>query len=109
MQNEDPRNIFVNQRYNDNDKTTDTTTTQQNNGTSDYDQKVAEMKRLADKYQREGEGQLVNDIIANVIEQKAKGTLNNDQLKAFAQRVTPLLNSEQRNRLDQLLEQLLKL
>ena len=67
------------------------------------------MKRLAAKYQREGEGQLVKDIINNVIEQKAAGKLSNEQLVQFANRVVPLLNGEQKQRLSELLSQLLKL
>lgn len=76
---------------------------------SDYAEKVAEMKRLAEKYQREGEGQLVKDILNTVIEQKAKGQLTNDQLVAFAKRISPMLNADQRERLNQLVEQLIKL
>lgn len=76
---------------------------------SDYAEKVAEMKRLAEKYQREGEGQLVKDILNTVIEQKARGQLTNDQLVTFAKRVSPMLNADQRERLNQLVEQLIKL
>ncbi len=67
------------------------------------------MKRLAAKYQREGEGQLVRDIVNNVIEQKAAGKLTNQQLIAFANRVAPLLNTDQKQRLSELVEQLVKL
>ena len=122
---QDPRNIFVNQRQEYSEKqttpnndgyagstNTGSTTTQQggqSNAQSEYERKVEEMKRLAAKYEREGEGQLVKDIVNNVIEQKARGTLSNEQLVAFAKRISPLLNSEQRSRLDGLVEQLLKL
>ena len=123
---QDPRNIFVNQRNeyseiphqttNTSNKTnsanTGTTTPQngtQANAQSEYERRVEEMKRLAAKYEREGEGQLVKDIVNNVIEQKARGTLSNEQLVAFAKRIAPLLNSEQRSRLEGLVEQLLKL
>lgn len=122
---QDPRNIFVNQRqqYSETQRPTDTSNgantantgnsaphnTQQSSAQSDYEQKVAEMKRLAQKYEREGEGQLVKDIVNNVIEQKARGTLSNEQLVAFAKRISPLLNAEQRSRLEGLVEQLLKL
>jgi len=75
----------------------------------DYEQKVRQMKELAAKYEREGEGQLVKDIVNNVIEQKAAGKLTNDQLIAFAKRVSPLLNAEQRTRLNGLLQELLKI
>lgn len=74
-----------------------------------YEQRVQQMKALAAKYQREGEGQLVKDIVNNVIEQKARGQLTNQQLVTFANRVMPLLNAEQKGRLGDLLEQLLKL
>ena len=108
---QDPRNIFVNQRQEYSEKQTNTTTQQssQPNAQSEYERKVEEMKRLAAKYEREGEGQLVKDIVNNVIEQKARGTLSNEQLVAFAKRISPLLNSEQRGRLEGLVEQLLKL
>ena len=126
MSNEqDPRNIFVNQRQEYSEQqsgeqrhtqTNSNYRAQQNqegNGQqsvqNDYERRVAEMKRLAAKYEREGEGQLVKDIVNNVIEQKARGQLSNEQLIAFAKRVAPLLNAEQRGRLEGLLEQLLKL
>ena len=67
------------------------------------------MKKLAEKYQREGEGQLVKDIVNSVIEQKAAGKLSNEQLVAFAKRVSPLINAEQKQRRNGLLEQLLQL
>lgn len=117
MRNEDPRNIFYNQRQNDQQQQeqgrTEQTPPQTNRGSTgsekSYEEKLAEMKRLAEKYEREGEGQLVKDILNSVLEQKASGNLTNEQLVAFAKRVTPLLNAEQRGRLNALVEQLLKL
>lgn len=116
--NQDPRNIFVNQReqYSEQSSTSEQPRREQTTAKqtktdpqAEYADKVEEMKRLAAKYEREGEGQLVRDIVSNVIEQKARGNLTNDQLVAFAKRVSPLLNTEQRNRLNGLLEELLKL
>lgn len=116
---QDPRNIFVSQReqYTEpksnaeppRDQQPKTNQSKQTQSQDDYQSKVDEMKRLAAKYEREGEGQLVRDIVTNVIEQKARGNLTNDQLIAFAKRVSPLLNSEQRTRLNGLLDELLKL
>ena len=121
----DPRNIFINQRheYSEKQRPSDTSnhsnssntgnsepqSGSQTNPQTEYERRVEEMKRLAAKYEREGEGQLVKDIVNNVIEQKARGTLSNEQLIAFAKRISPLLNSEQRSRLEGLVEQLLKL
>lgn len=125
---EDPRNMFYNQRQQYDEQTAKTSaknTTEENtraNGTNaktsqgqggatqaDYEKKLEEMKKLAAKYERAGEGQLVKDIVNNVLEQKASGNLTNEQLVAFAKRVSPLLNAEQRSRLNGLVEQLLKL
>ena len=122
---QDPRNIFVNQRHEYSEKQRPSDTSNQTNSANnpnskphngsasnsqtEYERKVEEMKRLAAKYEREGEGQLVKDIVNNVIEQKARGTLTNEQLLAFAKRISPLLNAEQRSRLEGLVEQLLKL
>ena len=118
---QDPRNIFVNQRQEYTEKQssqstqtyTDTPKQQQGasatNPQTEYEKRVEEMKRLAAKYEREGEGQLVKDIVTNVIEQKARGQLTNEQLITFAKRVSPLLNAEQRTRLEGLLQDLLKL
>lgn len=118
---QDPRNIFVNQRQEYSEGQSAPTRDQRENvqnatqgkeqqsAQNDYARRVEEMKRLAAKYEREGEGQLVKDIVNNVIEQKARGQLSNEQLIAFAKRVAPLLNAEQRGRLEGLLEQLLKL
>lgn len=89
-------------------KGTERRTDKEGTSGADYETRVAEMKRLAAKYQREGEGQLVKDIVNNVIEQKAAGKLTNQQLIAFANRVAPLLNADQKQRLSELVEQLLK-
>ena len=121
----DPRNIFVDQRNGYTEQptssgkssSTDTkqtsndscATSSQTDAASTYEQRVEQMKKLAEKYQREGEGQLIKDIVNNVIEQKARGNLSNDQLVTFAKRVMPLLNNEQRTRLNELLQQLLQL
>ncbi len=114
---QDPRNIFVAQRQEYSEPKQENTTKKTESeyktvppqNKDDYADKVEEMKRLAAKYEREGEGQLVKDIVNNVIEQKARGNLTNDQLIMFAKRVTPLLNSEQRERLNGLLNELLKI
>lgn len=105
----DPRNYFYNQRSNNADTTTQQTNATANTSDKSIDERVRQMQALAKKYENGGESQLVKDIVANVIEQKAKGQLTNDQLVAFAKKITPLLNSEQRQRLNALVEELIKL
>lgn len=106
---DDPRNIFFNQRMQYDDTANKQSTTNTTDSSDSYQQKLDEMKKLAAKYQREGEGQLVKDILNNVLEQKAAGKLTNEQLLQFAKRISPLLNVEQKERLDSLVQQLLKL
>ncbi len=109
----DPRNIFVDQRIGNQQPPQQDNTTHTTPQTSYNDLSVEDKKRvltdLANKYQQEGEGQLVKDIIANVIDQKARGLLTNAQLQEFARRVTPLLSADQKQRLGSLLEQLIQL
>ena len=112
--NEDPRNFFYNQRNGTGaeqnhasdapKKTSSAKPTQE-----EINARIAEMRALAEKYNVQGESQLVRDIADNVIKQKASGQLTNDQLLAFAKRITPLLNAEQRQRLNSLIDELLKL
>lgn len=104
-QTDDPRNLFFNQRMQDAQEPQH----QSEQPPKTYDQRLEEMKKLAAKYQREGEGQLIKDILNNVLEQKAAGKLTNDQLLQFAKRITPLLNDEQKTRLNALVQQLLQL
>ena len=105
----DPRNYFYNQRNNTANTTKQQTNATANTGDKSIDEKVRQMQALAKKYEKGGESQLVKDIVSNVIEQKAKGQLTNDQLVAFAKKITPLLNAEQRQRLNALVDELVKL
>lgn len=106
MQSNDPRNIFFNHRQGDNGKNETQENTEQQ---PSKEQQLQKLRGLAEKYQKEGGNQLMKDIVSNVIEQKSKGQLTNEQLISFQNRIFPLLNSEQRNRLGELMEELLKL
>jgi hypothetical protein len=70
---------------------------------------IEKLKEIAEYYNQKGENQLIRDIFANVIKQKAEGTLSNEQISAFAKKVGPLLTAEQRERLNSLVKQLLEL
>lgn len=75
------------------------------NNKSDIDK----LKKIAEYYNEKGENQLIKDIFSNVIKQKANGSLSNEQISTFAKKVSPMLNSEQRDRLNGLIKQLLEL
>ncbi|MEG2158531.1 MAG: hypothetical protein RRY18_01495 [Clostridia bacterium] len=67
------------------------------------------MQALAKKYEVGGEAQLIQDIVNNVIEEKAKGQLDNEQILMFSKRIMPLLNESQRAKLQGLVDDLVKL
>lgn len=73
------------------------------------DNQMNRLKEMASYYEGKGEDQLLKDIFKNVIAQKSNGNLNNEQIKAFAKKVGPLLTAEQRQRLDKLVKELVEL
>ena len=66
-------------------------------------------KNLADYYSKNGQDKLIQDILSNVRAQKARGTLNDEQLRRFAKTVSPMLSATQREKLEELLRLLPKL
>lgn len=80
-----------------------------NNKTISQSEQIEKLKNMASYYEEKGENQLVKDIFSNVISQKTNGTLNNEQIKMFAQKISPLLNPTQRDRLNELIAKLLEL
>lgn len=64
-------------------------------------------KNLADYYSKNGQDKLIQDILANVRAQKARGTLDDEQLRRFAKTVSPMLSATQREKLEELLKQLM--
>lgn len=65
-----------------------------------------DIKRTAQNYQGKSDGELLGDIFKMANEQKANGNLSDEKLKAFADSVSPMLNAEQRARLNGVLEML---
>ena len=65
-------------------------------------------KKLADYYNKNGEDKLISDIFNTVKAQKANGTLTNEQLIKFAKSIYPMLNPTQREKIKELLNQLLE-
>lgn len=65
-------------------------------------------KKLADYYNKNGEDKLIADIFNTVKAQKANGTLTNEQLVKFAKSIYPMLNPTQKEKIKELLNQLLE-
>lgn len=67
------------------------------------------LRNIASSYDGKSEDKLIADIIKAVISQKEQGKLTNDEIKKLYKTISPMLNQEQRTRLEGLMEQLLKL
>ena len=64
------------------------------------------MKNLAGYYSEAGESKLIQDIYENVRQQKEQGKLNNEDIKNLAKRFSPLLNAQQKQKLNELVAKL---
>ena len=61
------------------------------------------IREKAKQYEGKSEDQLLNELFKKVSEGKQSGTLSNADLDNFAGQVAPMLNAEQRKKLQQLL------
>ncbi len=62
-----------------------------------------DVRNTAKAYEGKSEEELLTDILRMAKENKANGTLSAEQLKDFEARVSPLLNAEQKERLQKVL------
>ena len=65
------------------------------------DQSKEDIKKTAEKYAGKSESELLGDIMQAVQKEKAEGTYSEQKLNDFAERVSPMLTPEQKNRLMQ--------
>ena len=72
-------------------------------------QQMQFIMQMLNYYDKNGEDKLVQDIFKNVAYQKKQGKLTNEQIFQFVKNVSPMLNQNQRKRLDDLVEQLTKI
>lgn len=80
-----------------------------NKESASNEEQIEFLKKVAASYDGKGEDKLLADIIKNVISQKQQGKLNNDEIVRLYKTISPMLNADQRTRLEGLIEQLLKL
>ena len=82
--------------------------TQQNEEKKDTQKDNYEKKAedLYDKYKDMSQGDLMNELMAQVANQKSNGTFNYNQLENSVQQVLPFLNEEQKNNLLTILQKL---
>lgn len=63
-----------------------------------------DVRKKAEEYAAKSDDELLKEIMKTASQGKANGTLNEEQLKAFAQSVSPMLNEEQKARLKNVLD-----
>ena len=78
-------------------------------GTKFNPQQMQFIMQMLNYYDKNGEDKLVQDIFKNVSEQKRQGKLTNEQIFQFVKNVSPMLNASQKQRLDQLVQELTKI
>lgn len=79
------------------------------NGKGLSKQQIEFFTKLINYYDKNGEDKLIKDIFENVASQKRQGKLSNEQIKQFVKNVSPMLNQKQKEKLNGLVEDLLKI
>lgn len=72
-------------------------------------QQMQFVMQMINYYNKNGQDKLVQDIFTNVANQKKQGKLTNEQIEQFAKNVTPMLNQTQRQKLAELVKQLVEI
>ncbi|MBQ9714920.1 MAG: hypothetical protein IJV77_00765 [Clostridia bacterium] len=72
-------------------------------------QQMQFVMQMINYYDKNGQDKLVQDIFSNVANQKKQGKLTNEQINQFVKNVSPLLNAQQKQKLDDLVKDLLKI
>lgn len=72
-------------------------------------QQMQFIMQMLNYYDKNGQDKLLQDIYTNVLNQKKQGKLSNEQIKQFVKNVSPMLNQNQKKKLDELVEQLLEI
>ncbi|MBE5748551.1 MAG: hypothetical protein E7344_02845 [Clostridiales bacterium] len=65
--------------------------------------------QMINYYDKNGQDKLVQDIFSNVANQKKQGKLTNAQIEQFVKNVSPLLNQNQKQKLNELAKQLVEI
>lgn len=79
------------------------------NGKGLSKQQIEFFTKLVNYYDKNGEDKLIKDIFENVASQKRQGKLSNEQIRQFVKNVSPMLNQKQKEKLNGLVEDLLKI
>ena len=67
-----------------------------------------ELQKTAEEYAKMDDNSLLNEIMKTANKGKSEGSFSSEQLKQFAANVSPMLNAEQRARLNSVIEMINK-
>jgi len=69
-------------------------------------EKLEKIKNMAKQYEGKNENEIFNELSKHIANGKKDGSINQDTINGLAETVAPLLNGEQRARLDELMKKL---
>ena len=64
------------------------------------------MKNTAAKYKGRSEGELMRELKQTVQKDKAAGTLTDKKMENFEKKISPMLNEQQRKKLEEIIKEL---
>ena len=68
------------------------------------DESKEDLKKTAERYAEKSDAELLGDILKAVQKEKAEGTYSDQKLREFVEKVSPMLTTEQRTRLMQVIK-----
>ncbi len=72
----------------------------------DQKKQLEKLKGMAKNYEGKSDSEILKDLSSAVKKGKADGSLTDEKIKHIAQSISPMLNSEQKNKLNFLMESL---
>jgi hypothetical protein len=80
----------------------------ENNLNDSQKAQLDKLKGMAKKYEGKSENEIYNDLSRAVKKGKSDGTLTDEKINGIAQTIAPMLNAEQKQKLDKLMSSLKK-
>lgn len=71
-------------------------------------QQMQQLKKYADRYKNKSEGEIMQEIGAMAAKSKASGKLTDQQIDSFKSKLAPMLDAEQRKKLENIVNQIKK-
>ena len=66
------------------------------------------IRKTAEEYAKKSDSELLGEILKTASQGKQNGTLDKAQIESFVKRVSPMLNEEQRQRLNSVVEMIVE-